>query len=188
LSFAYIFDVDGVLLRTMKAHFACYKQALAESNIPIDKAQFYTQAGMTGQEQIKFFAVKAGVKVDVEKIYARKRELFQKRQDAAEAIDCNVGLLGILKSAGVPVAIASGSSRKSWFPLLAKYGIEADALVGAEDVQRGKPHPDLFLCAAEKLGVEPANCIVIEDSEAGIDAAKAAGMKVMHFCDNVNET
>ena len=55
LSFAYIFDVDGVLLRTMKAHFACYKQALAESNVPIDKAQFYTQAGMTGQEQIKIF-------------------------------------------------------------------------------------------------------------------------------------
>ena len=86
------------------------------------------------------------------------------------------------------MAIASGSSRKSWVPLLAKFGIQADALVGAEDVKRGKPHPDLFLCAAEKLGVQPANCIVIEDSEAGIDAAKAAGMKVMHFYDNVNET
>jgi len=188
LSFAYIFDVDGVLLRTMKAHFACYKQALAESNVPIDKAQFYTQAGMTGQEQIKYFAEKAGVKVDAEKIYARKRELFQEHKDAAESIDCNVRLLGVLKSARVPVAIASGSSRKSWVPLLAKFRIQADALVGAEDVQRGKPHPDLFLCAAEKLGVQPANCIVIEDSEAGIDAAKAAGMKVMHFYDNVNET
>ena len=80
MSFAYIFDVDGVLLRTMEAHFACYRQALAESNVPIDKAQFYTQAGMTGQEQIKYFADKAGVTVDVEKIYARKRELFQEHQ------------------------------------------------------------------------------------------------------------
>lgn len=188
MSFAYIFDVDGVLMRTMKAHFACYKQALAESNVPIDKAQFYAQAGMTGQEQIKYFAEKAGVQVDAEKIYTRKRELFQEHKGSAEAIDCNVGLLNVLKSARVPVAIASGSSRKSWVPLLAKFGIQADALVGAEDVKRGKPHPDLFLCAAEKLGVPPANCIVIEDSEAGIDAAKAAGMKVMHFYDNVNET
>ncbi len=188
MSFAYIFDVDGVLLRTMAAHFACYRQALAESNVPIDRAQFYTQAGMTGQEQIKYFADKAGVTVDVEKIYARKRELFQEYKDAAEIIDCNVRLLGILKSAKTPVAIASGSSRKSWVPLLAQFGIEADALVGAEDAKRGKPHPDLFLCAAEKLGVQPANCIVVEDSDAGIEAARAAGMKSMRFYDNVNES
>ncbi len=188
MSFAYIFDVDGVLLRTMEAHFACYKQALAESGVPIDKAQFYTQAGMTGQEQIRYFAEKAGVKVEVEKIYARKRELFQEHTEAAGMIDCNVRLLGALKSAEFPVAIASGSSRKSWVPLLAKFGIEADVLVGAEDVKRGKPHPDLFLCAAQKLGVQPSNCIVIEDSEAGIDAARAAGMKAMRFYDNVNKT
>jgi HAD superfamily hydrolase (TIGR01509 family) len=54
-------------------------------------------------------------------------------------------------------------------------------------VKRGKPHPDLFLCAAEKLGVPPSHCIVIEDSDAGIDAARAAGMKAMRFYDNVNE-
>jgi HAD superfamily hydrolase (TIGR01509 family) len=188
VSFAYIFDVDGVLLRTMEAHFACYRQALAESGVPIDKAQFYTQAGMTGQEQIKYFADKAGVQVDVEKIYARKRELFHEHKDAAESIDCNVRLLRILKSAQTPIAIASGSSRQSWVPLLARFGIEADVLVGAEDVKRGKPHPDLFLCAAEKLGVQPSNCIVIEDSDAGIEAARAAGMKSMRFYDNVNET
>jgi HAD superfamily hydrolase (TIGR01509 family) len=187
VTFAYIFDVDGVLLRTMEAHFACYKQALEESGVPIDKAQFYAQAGMTGQEQIKYFAVKAGVNVDVQKIYARKRELFQEHKEAARMIECNVRLLGALKSANVPVAIASGSSRKSWVPLLARFGIQADALVGAEDVKRGKPHPDLFLCAAEKLGVPPSHCIVIEDSDAGIDAARAAGMKAMRFYDNVNE-
>jgi HAD superfamily hydrolase (TIGR01509 family) len=107
--------------------------------------------------------------------------------DAAETIDCNVRLLSVLKSAKFPVAIASGSSRKSWVPLLAKLGIRADVLVGAEDVERGKPHPDLFLCAAERLGVQPSNCIVIEDSDAGIAAAKAAGMKAMRFYDNVAE-
>jgi len=188
LSFAYIFDVDGVLLRTMEAHFVCYKQALAEAGVPIDKAQFYTQAGMTGQEQIRYFADKAGVKVDAANIYARKRELFSQLKDPAESIECNVRLLRALRAAKVPVGIASGSSRKSWVPLLEQFGIEADALVGAEDVKRGKPNPDLFLCAAERLGVDPANCIVLEDSDAGVDAAKAAGMKVMRFYDNVNVT
>jgi len=188
VSFAYIFDVDGVLLRTMEAHFQCYKQALAEAGVPIDKAQFYFQAGMTGQEQIKYFADKAGVKVDVDRIYARKRELFRDHTDAAEVIECNARLLAALRSAKFPIAAASGSSRRSWVPLLAKFGIEADAMVGAEDVKRGKPHPDLFLCAAEKLGVEARNCIVIEDSDVGVDAAKAAGMKVMRFYDNVTAT
>jgi HAD superfamily hydrolase (TIGR01509 family) len=64
-------------------------------------------------------------------------------------------------------------------------GIQADVLVGVEDVGRGKPHLDLFLRAAEKLGVQPSNCIVIEDSDAGIDVAKSAGMKAMRFYDNV---
>jgi len=185
VNFAFIFDVDGVLLRTMEAHFECYKQALEEANVPIERAQFFRQAGMTGQEQIKYFAAKAGVKVDVERIYGRKRELFQEHRDAAETIDCNVRLLSALKSAKFPVAIASGSSRKSWVPLLAKFGIQADAMVGAEDVEHGKPHPDLYLRAARELGIPPSDCIVFEDSDAGIDAAKAAGMKAMRFYDNV---
>jgi HAD superfamily hydrolase (TIGR01509 family) len=84
----------------------------------------------------------------------------------------------------VPVAIASGSSRQSILPVLKQYEIEVDAVVGAEDVARGKPYPDLFLCAAQRLGQPPANCIVVEDSDVGIEAARAAKMKAMRFYDN----
>jgi len=184
MNYAYIFDVDGVLLRTMEAHFECYKQALLEAKVTIDKAQFFRQAGMTGREQIMYFAQKAGVAVEVEKVYARKRELFENYIENVDTIKCNVELLRVLKAAKFPVAMASGSARRSWVPLLAKFGIQADALIGAEDVKRGKPHPDLYLLAAEKLGVPPSDCIVVEDSEVGIDAAKAAGMKAMRFYDN----
>jgi len=69
--------------------------------------------------------------------------------------------------------------------MLAKLDIQADALLGAEDVKRGKPHPDMYLEVAKQLGVPPSHCIVIEDSEAGIEAALAAGMKAMRFHDNV---
>lgn len=186
MKYAYIFDVDGVLLNTMEAHFECYKRALQEAGVPIDKQQFFRQAGMTGNEQIEYFAKKAGVSIDVEKIYARKRELFENCVEYVETISCNVELLRILKAAGFQVAIASGSARKSWVPILAKFGVQADALVGAEDVNRGKPHPDLYMCAAERLGTPPSHCIVIEDSEAGIDAAKAAGMKAMRFYDSAS--
>lgn len=186
MRYAYIFDVDGVLINTMEAHFKCYKQALQEVDVPIDKAQFFKQAGMTGSEQIRFFSDRTGKVVDVEKVYTRKRELFEKYVEGVKRVECNVELLRAVKTAGSLVAIASGSARRSWVRLIERLEIPADAMVGAEDVKRGKPDPDLFLSAVEKLGVPPQNCIVIEDSDAGIQAAKAAGMKAMRFYDNVS--
>ncbi len=185
MGYAFIFDLDGVLFKTMEVHFECYKQALAEVNVPIDRDQFFRQAGMTGKEQIQYFATRAGIAIDPDLVYARKRELHARRGNHAEAIECNLGLFRALRAAGIPAAIASGSAKSSWRPLLEEYGLEADALVGPEDVERGKPNPDLFLCAARKLGAPPVNCVVIEDSEAGVEAAQAAGMKVLRFYDNL---
>lgn len=183
--YAYIFDFDGVLVNTMNAHFECYRRALEEVDVPIDKGQFYSQAGMTGKEQIEYFARKVGVTVDSEKVYARKREIWESQNPAIEKIDCNLQLLKILKKKGCPVAIASGSSRSSILPIIQKYNIEIDVIVTGEDVQRGKPSPDLFLCAAERLNVAPENCVVVEDSDVGVQAAQSAGMKVMRFYDNI---
>ena len=184
MEYAYIFDVDGVLLDTMEVHFDCYKQALHEVNVPIDKAQFFRQAGMTGREQIKYFADKAGLVIDVEQVYQRKRQFFKVYPGNFTTIDCNVGLLRALRASGIPIALASGSSKSSWLGIVEKFGIQADAMIGAEDVHEGKPKPELFLCAAERLGVSPSQCIVIEDSEVGIEAARAAGMKVLRFYNN----
>ena len=184
MNYAYIFDVDGVLLSTMEAHFECYRQALEEAHVPIDKAQFFRQAGMKGAEQIEYFARKAGVTVEVDKIYARKRELFKSHAQGVKGIECNLELIRTLKAAGFRVGIASGSAKTSWSSILAGFGVRADVLVGPEDVKRGKPHPDLYLLASEKMGIPPSRCIVVEDSDAGIEAARTAGMKAMRFYDN----
>ena len=66
-----------------------------------------------------------------------------------------------------------------------EHNIEPDVLITSEDVDRGKPFPDLFLLAAKRLNHSPENCIVVEDSDVGVEAAKAAGMKVMRFYDNL---
>ncbi len=89
----------------------------------------------------------------------------------------------MLRAAGHRVAIASGSSRPSILPVMAAFGIEVDAIATSEDVARGKPHPDLFLTAAERLGAEPSSCVVIEDSDVGIECAKNAGMMALRFFD-----
>jgi len=181
MKFSYIFDFDGVLAKTMGQHFLCYQEALAEVGVPLIKKQFYSQAGMTAVEQIGYFCKLAGVEADYHAIYARKRELFKDHILEARPIPCNIELLGALKRQGCKVAIATGSSRQSVEPVVGMFALEIDALVTAEDVTRGKPNPDLFLIAAERLGAEPSDCIVIEDSDAGIEAAIAAGMFAMRF-------
>ena len=182
--FGYIFDFDGVLVDTMEAHYAAYSRALAEYAVPIDRVRFYSQAGMTGREQIAYFADQACVAVDVEEVYRRKTEIARETASRATGIPCNLQLLKAVRSVGVPVAVATGSSRPSILPLMELFGVEVDAIVTSEDVQRGKPHPDLFLCAAQRLGIKPENCIVVEDSDVGIEAARNAGMKGLRFYDN----
>ncbi len=181
MTFSYIFDFDGVLANSMPAHFAAYRQALAEVHIPVDERMFYAQAGRTGPETIRYFAKQAGVEVDVDRVYERTRELLRAPVPPVVAIPCNVALLKALRLAGAPVAIATGSSRARVLSLLRENGIEVDVLVTAEDTPRGKPFPDLFLRAAELLKIEPADCVVIEDSEVGIQAAQAAGMQALRY-------
>ena len=184
MEYAYIFDFDGILINSMEAHFASYQHALKEVNVPLDKEKFYSNAGMTGKEQIAFFANKANIEIDVEKVYQRKGQLWNKYTDRITKIPCNLELLNCMRTAGYRTAIATGSTPASIMPLIKQYNIEVDAVVTANDIKRGKPFPDLFLCAAEKLGFPPEKCIVIEDSDVGIEAAKAAGMKAMRFYDS----
>ena len=94
-------------------------------------------------------------------------------------------LVNFLKSKGVKLAIASGSSQDSIKHHLGEVGGTDyfDAIVGGADVENGKPAPDIFLLAAEKLGVAPEDCFVLEDSENGIRAAHAAGMKALGIPD-----
>ncbi len=179
----YIFDFDGVLFYTMEGHFQCYRAALEEFGVPIDRAQFYSQAGMKGVEQIAYFSRAAGIEVDPEDVYRRKREIQESRPAVAEPIESNLALLRLLQDNGHPVSIASGSSKPSILPVLEQFGIATDVIVTSEDVVRGKPSPDLFLAAAEGMGVPPERCIVLEDSDAGVEAALRAGMSVYRYYD-----
>ena len=179
---AYIFDFDGVLVDTMPAHYASYSAALAEVGVPLDRERFYYQAGMTGREQIRYFCEQAGVQADVEALYARKNELALAHRELVTPIPCNLELLRTLRAAGHPVAIASGSSKPSILPVMERFAIEVEAVISSEDIRRGKPDPELFATAAARLGVPPERCTVIEDSDVGIQAARAAGMQALRFC------
>jgi beta-phosphoglucomutase-like phosphatase (HAD superfamily) len=181
MDLGYIFDFDGVLVNTMPLHYKAYSEALAEVGVPLDREQFYRQAGMTGREQIACFCEKAGVDADVEAVYERKTELAKGHFDLVEPLVWNIQLFRTLKETGHPVAIASGSSKPSILPVVERFSIPAEIIVSCEDVQKGKPHPDLFLEAARRMNLSPAHCIVIEDSEVGVEAARAGGMHCFRF-------
>ena len=107
------------------------------------------------------------------------------RIEALETADVDdvVALPGVLAAvadlAGAPIAVATSATRGLAEVRLAAAGVEIDEVVTIEDVERGKPHPDPFLLAAERLGVDPADCLVCEDAPSGVAAAKAAGCAVL---------
>jgi beta-phosphoglucomutase-like phosphatase (HAD superfamily) len=168
---AYIFDFDGVLVDTMPAHFASYREALEEAGVPLDRERFYYQAGMTGREQIRWFCDQAGVQADVERIYARKNELAPRHRDLVTPIPENLALLRVLRAAGLKTAIASGSSRPSILPVMERFGIEVDAVVSSED---DPASPTGLFLRPPPGSAAPRRCTVVEDSEVGIQAAQAA--------------
>ncbi len=175
-----IFDCDGTLADTMPAHFVAWTDVLARHGIAFPEQQFYDLAGMPTSRIIRQLADEQGVEVADETVPAIVREKEHRYVtvvDRVTAIDVVVDIArrhrGLL-----PMAVASGGER--WVVTATLTAIGAidwfDAIVGAEDTEHHKPEPDVFLEAARQIGVAPAHCVVFEDSDLGLEAARRAGM------------
>ena len=176
---AAIWDVDGTLVDTAELHFAAWKAVAAERGRPFSRADFARTFGRRNPEIIGVLFAGVGDAESVE-LADRKEELYR------EAARAGVGLLpGVarllegLDRAGFRQAVGSSAPRANLDLILRLTGVERffPVVVSGEDTQRGKPDPQVFLLAAERLGVPPARCVVLEDAVAGVEAAKAGGMK-----------
>lgn len=175
---AYLFDCDGTIVDSMPLHYKAWKQVLGEWNCEFSEERFYAWGGMPIVQIISTLNAEFGLSMPVEVVAKRKEGLYFKRlhelQPVPEVVE------HILDQHGkIPFAVVSGSTRDSVEASLNTLGLldRFDAFVCAGDYRRGKPHPDGFLLAAEKLGVTPTSCLVFEDTDMGIEAATAAGMK-----------
>lgn len=174
---AYLFDCDGTIADSMPLHYVAWKKALGEHGCEFPEDVFYAWGGMPAAKIIATLAAQQGLTIPVEEVEHRKEAMYydllpelQAVPEVLEHIDLSHG--------HIPFAVVSGGTRESVTKSLTTLGIldKFDTLVCAEDYARPKPDPEPFLTAAARLNVAPADCLVFEDTEMGIQAATAAGM------------
>ena len=176
----YIFDLDGTLVDTMPLHYRAWNRAMQRAGLKEELSEdlFYKLGGVPTRQVAALLAKHYGLTINVEKVFHEKEALFMELQTEMQLIDAVVAVAR--KARGhIPLSVASGGPRA-----IVRHTLELMKLtelfpvvVTPEDVQHGKPSPEMFLLAAKKMGVAPEKCLVFEDAEPGIQAAEAAGMK-----------
>ena len=173
-----IFDCDGTLADTMPAHYKAWLALLGRFNIPFPEPRFYAMGGMPTASIIRVLAAEVGVVVtDVDAMVLEKERTFLTYLDAVTRIE-PVLVIAAAYRGKLPIAVASGGYRDTITRTLDRLNIRDwfDAMVTAEDTPRHKPEPDVFLEAARRLKVTAAGCVVFEDTDIGLEAARRAGM------------
>lgn len=183
---AVIFDMDGLMLDTQPLYRTAWQQAAAEFGYTLSDATHCRLLGRNTADSEQVLMVEFGPGFPMDRFRGRCQALEAAFEGGPVPKKHGLDeLLGLLDSRRVPRAVATSTQRKISAPLLARMGLfdRFDAIATGDEVQNGKPAPDLFLLAAERLGVEPAGCLVLEDSEPGVIAAHRAGMQVFNVPD-----
>ncbi|WP_411991839.1 beta-phosphoglucomutase family hydrolase [Agarivorans sp. DSG3-1] len=178
---AFIFDMDGTLIDSMKQHQQAWEFALQQFNIPYTSEQMLAMSGMpTGLSVEKLLADAHISNIDVAAVAEAKEQRYHQLVNsevlATPLIEVFEYYLG-----KKPMAVGTGASQRQAELILTKLGIakQFEAIVGADLVAEHKPAPDTFLKCAELMNVQPQACLVFEDADAGVVAANAAGMDVV---------
>lgn len=178
---ALLFDCDGTIADSMDAHLEAFNVALGKQGGFITAEENQRYAGQPTQKIVAQLNELRGTDIDGERIADEKEKAFLARLDRVGPIAAVAEIIAAFHGM-VPMAVVSGGGRNAVLRTLDQLKMKEilPVVVGAEDYEHGKPAPDAFLMAARKLGVKPADCLVFEDADLGIQAAKAAGMGYIH--------
>ncbi|MCW8329841.1 beta-phosphoglucomutase family hydrolase [Photobacterium sp. SDRW27] len=179
-----IFDMDGTLIDSMPAHIQAWKQTCELFEIPFDETWFYSLGGMPTLKTAQAINRRYNQNFDTKRLANTKGEFFEALEYKGEVIPATYQLLLDNKSSK-KIAVGTGCRQLNALPLLDETNIlpHLDALVTADDVKNHKPEPDTFLQAALRIGLDPQQCVVFEDTELGKTAALAAGMDCVLIVD-----
>jgi beta-phosphoglucomutase len=177
---AVLWDVDGTLVDTAELHFAAWAELMRERGRPFGRADFAATFGLRNPEILRILFGERLSEQEVADLGDRKEEMYRAAARRGVALLPGVrALLEGLHADGFRQAVGSSAPRANLELILrlTDTGRFFGAVVSMEDTQRGKPDPQVFQVAAERLGVPAGRCAVIEDAVAGVQAAKAGGMK-----------
>ena len=174
---AYLFDCDGTIADSMPLHYIAWNKILAEWNCHFDEHHFYSLGGTPIAEIVSLLNKQHNLSMPVEAVCSRKEQLYYELLPQLKVIPEVLEHIHA-QHGQIPFAVVSGGTREAVTASLSTLNIldRFDFLVCAEDYKKGKPDPEAFLLAAERLNVPPADCLVFEDTDLGIQAATAAGM------------
>ena len=182
---AFLFDMDGVLVDTQQIHTLALKKIFEEYGIEISMEELASFAGTKRGTALRKAAEERGVSLPIEEMCDAKDRLFDAMIEKTDLkpIQGIPELLEQLKRDGVLTAIASSSSRDFISLVVDRTGIRQyfDAFISGQELPESKPNPAIYLLAAQTLGVEPSECIVLEDAHLGVEAAKRAGMRCIGY-------
>ncbi len=177
---AFIFDCDGTLIDSMPLHLEAWRAALEGHGFPphqFTEKMHYDYAGMPGPAIVRLMNEEFGTDLPPDAVEAAKLQWYLAHHHAIRPVAAVVEIAQAHRGRK-PMAVASGSDAEIVHQGLEAIGIIEwfQTIVTPVDVARGKPAPDMFLLAAERMGVTPGKCLVFEDGLLGIQAAEAAGM------------
>ncbi len=177
-----IFDMDGVIVDSGEAHFQSWKQLAEENGLTITEEEFAETFGRPSREIIRMRWGEDLPDDEVKRLDRRKEAIYRDiiRGDVPVMAGA-VELIRDLDTTGWVLSIGSSGPPENVALVVDELGLREmlDATTDASDVTRGKPDPQVFLIAAERMGVEPQRCVVIEDAHHGVEAAHRASMKAV---------
>lgn len=183
---AVIWDLDGVIIDSAEEHRLAWHRLAREEGVPFTDADFWATFGKRNDDIIA--SIWGPLPPEQEKALADRKEAYFREyiRKTAAPLPGAMELMRGLHEAGFLQALASSAPLENIRLISDVLGLEQylSALVSGETVPRGKPAPDIFLAAAKALGVDPSNCLVIEDAVAGVEAAHAAGMRCIAVAGN----
>lgn len=180
---AVIFDVDGTLLDTERIYMKAWKEAAAEAGFVMPDSVLQKTRAVNTKDAARIFEEEIGNGFSYQAVRPIRVRIAEEiiRRESPILKPGVLELLAFLEEKGIRLAVASSTNQQGTREHLAESRIldRFEVVVGGDMVTNGKPHPDIFLKAAEALDTAPEACIVVEDSPAGIRAAHAAGMKAV---------
>jgi len=183
MTFGIIFDWDGVIIDSSRQHEKSWQLLAAEQKRTLPDNFFHRSFGMKNENIIPELLGWTTDPGEIRGLSKRKEEFYREiiTHDQISLLPGVKELLDALKAESVPRAIASSTPRANIDCVMDRLGLSGyfPVIVTGEDVRNGKPNPEVFLLAASRLGIAPAQCVVLEDAHVGVAAALAGGMKVI---------